>query len=234
MTISFVVPAYNEEKYLGPTLAAIHAAMKQVGDPYEIVVANDASSDGTAALAERAGARVVTAEKRQIAGTRNSGARASTGDILIFVDADTQVSGPLIAEALAAIRSGVVGGGAPVRFDQAPRWLKNMLVVFVPIYFWTMRWAAGCFIFCTRAAYETAGGFDETLYASEEIFFSRALKRIGRFVILKERVTTSARKADGQTPWSMLWITIRLAAGGPGAVKKRDGRVADFWYPDKR
>jgi glycosyltransferase involved in cell wall biosynthesis len=232
--ISFIIPAYNEEKYLGATLAAIHAAMKQVGEPFEIVVANDASSDGTAAMAEQAGARVVTAEKRQIAGTRNSGARASTGEVLIFVDADTQVSGPLVAEALAELRAGAVGGGAPVRFDQAPRWVKNMLVVFVPIYFWTARWAAGCFIFCTRAAYDAAGGFDETLYASQEISFSRALKHLGRFVILKERVTTSARKTHGQTPWSMLWMTLCLAAGGMSSLKKRDGRVAQFWYPDKR
>ncbi|HEY2629987.1 MAG TPA: glycosyltransferase [Usitatibacter sp.] len=232
--ISFIIPAYNEEKYLGPTLAAIHGAMKQVREPYEIVVANDASSDGTAAMAEQAGARVITAQKRQIAGTRNSGARASTGEVLIFVDADTQVSGPLVAAALAALRDGAVGGGAPVQFDHAPRWVKRMLVVFVPLYFWTARWAAGCFIFCTRAAYDAAGGFDETLYASEEIFFSRALKDLGRFVILKERVTTSARKTDGQTPWSMLWMTLRIAAGGVSSLKKRDGRVAEFWYPDKR
>ena len=233
-SISFVVPAYNEEKYLGPTLAAIHAAMKEVAQPYEIVVANDASSDGTAALAERNGARVVTAEKRQIAGTRNSGARASTGDVLIFVDADTQVNAPLIAAALAAMRGGAVGGGAPVQFEEGPPWVRRMLVVFVPLYFGMARWAAGCFIFCTRAAYEATGGFDETLYASEEIWFSRALKKLGPFVILKERVTTSARKTEGQTAWSMLWMTLRLTAGGIGSLKKRDGRVAEFWYPDKR
>jgi glycosyltransferase involved in cell wall biosynthesis len=232
--ISFIVPAYNEEKYLAPTLAAIHDAARQTGEVYEIVVANDASSDGTAAMAERAGARVVTAEKRQIAGTRNSGARASTGEVLFFVDADTQVNPPLVKAALAALRAGAVGGGAPVQFDEGPRWVKRMLVVFVPVYFGMARWAAGCFIFCTRAAYDAAGGFDETLYASEEIWFSRALKRLGPFVILKERVTTSARKTNGQTPWSMLWMTLRLAAGGVGSLKKRDGRVAEFWYPDKR
>ena len=49
--ISFVVPAYNEEKYLGPTLAAIRSAADAVGEPYEIVVADDASSDATAAVA---------------------------------------------------------------------------------------------------------------------------------------------------------------------------------------
>jgi len=231
--ISFIVPAYNEEKYLAPTLESIHAAAKEASEPYEIVVANDASTDATASIAERGGARVVTVEKRQIAGARNAGARASTGDVLIFVDADTQLNGAVVVAALAALRAGAVGGGAPVRFDRAPRWLNAMLFVFVPFYFRLARWAAGCFIFCTRAAYESAGGFDETLYASEEIFFSRALKRLGRFVILNERVTTSARKAEGRTPLSMLWMVLRLGAGGLGSVKKREGAMA-FWYPDKR
>jgi glycosyltransferase involved in cell wall biosynthesis len=231
--ISFIIPAYNEEKYLAPTLESIHAAAKEVGEPYEVVVVNDASTDATAAIAERGGARVVTVEKRQIAGTRNAGARASTGDVLIFVDADTRVNGPVVAAALAALRAGAVGGGAPVRFDRAPRWVSAFMVVFVPLYFRLARWAAGCFIFCTRAAYESASGFDETLNASEEIFFSGALKRLGRFVILEERVTTSARKAEGMSPLSMLWLVLRLAAGGMGSVKKREGAIA-FWYPDKR
>src|SRR5258708_8702482 len=74
--ISFVVPAYNEEKYLAATLAAIHEAARSAGEPYEVVVANDASTDATAAIAEAGGARVVSVEKRQIAATRNAGARA--------------------------------------------------------------------------------------------------------------------------------------------------------------
>ena len=68
--LSFVVPAYNEERCLPATLAAIHAAMGPIGAPYEIVVANDASTDATVALAEAGGARVVTVENRQIAKTR--------------------------------------------------------------------------------------------------------------------------------------------------------------------
>jgi glycosyltransferase involved in cell wall biosynthesis len=229
--ISFIIPAYNEEKYLSPTLAAIHSSAKDLGEPYEIVVVNDASNDGTVALAESAGARVVNVEKRQIAGTRNAGAHGSTGEILFFID--TQVNGALVKEALAALRAGAVGGGAPVRFDRAPRWINAFLVIFTLFYFRIARFAAGCFIFCTRTAYDATGGFDETLYASEEVFFSLALKRAGRFVILKERVTTSARKAEGMTPWSMLWMMARLAARGPKAVKSRDGAVS-FWYPDKR
>src|SRR4051812_25920313 len=88
--LSFVVPAYNEEKYLGPTLASIHEAARAVGESYEIIVANDNSSDATAQLAEAGGARVINVHKRQIAGTRNAGARAASGEWLVVVGARTR------------------------------------------------------------------------------------------------------------------------------------------------
>ncbi|HEX4779730.1 MAG TPA: glycosyltransferase family A protein, partial [Usitatibacter sp.] len=106
-----MVPAYNEEAYLAATLESIHAAAREAGELYEIVVANDSSTDATSAIAGRAGARVVDVAKRQIAGTRNAGARASLGEFLVFVDADTHVHAALVRQALAALRSGAVGGG---------------------------------------------------------------------------------------------------------------------------
>ena len=231
--ISFVVPAYNEEKYLVPTLEAIHAAARASGEDYEIVVADDASTDATAHIAGRHGARVVRVENRQIAATRNAGARAATGDRLFFVDADTTVSAALVAEALAAFRQGAVGGGAPVRIDPAPRWARAFMAIFVPLYFGLARWAAGCFVFCTRAAFEAAGGFDERYYASEEVHFSKALKRVGRFVMLKTFVTSSSRKIEGRSAGEMLRITAGILAGGEAGLRRR-GAHTDFWYPDRR
>jgi glycosyltransferase involved in cell wall biosynthesis len=229
--ISFIVPAYNEERYLGATLEAIHAAARAVGEPYEIVVADDASADRTAEIAVAGGARVVSVAKRQIAATRNAGARASSGEVLIFVDADTRVNAPLVAEALAALRAGAVGGGAPVRFDRSPLWLKALMVAFVPVFRFA-QWAAGCFVYCTRDAFEKAGGFDEAYFAAEEIAFSRALKRHGRFVTLRSFVTSSSRKLETHSFGDFLWLCARLAAGGLGSVKKRSSTA--FWYPDKR
>ena len=231
--ISFVVPAYNEEKYLAPTLDAIHGAARASGEDYEIVVADDASTDATAQVAERHGARVVRVENRQIAATRNAGARAATGDRIFFVDADTTVSAALLAEALAAFRQGAVGGGAPVRIDPAPRWARWFMKIFVPLYFGLARWAAGCFVFCTRAAFEAAGGFDERYYASEEVHFSKALKRVGRFAMLKTFVTSSSRKIEGRSAGEMLRITAGSLAGGEAGLRRRGAHTA-FWYPDRR
>jgi len=233
--ISFVVPAYNEEKYLGATLASIRDAGHALGEPYEVVVANDSSSDRTAAIAAESGARVIDVEKRQIAGVRNAGAIAASGDTLIFVDADTHVNAGIVKEAVAAIRSGAAGGGARVTFHgTVPRWLPVFMALFIPLYFRVGRWAAGCFVFCSRAAFEATGGFDETTFAAEEIHFSRALKKVGRFVILRGWVSTSARKVDNRSLWDMMRINYDLLrkAGFEGRIRRRED--AGFWYEDRR
>jgi glycosyltransferase involved in cell wall biosynthesis len=229
--ISFVVPAYNEEKYLGATLKAIHAAASEAGEPYEIVVANDASTDATARIAEEGGARVVNVEKRQIAATRNAGARASTGEILIFVDADTRIDVAVVRAALTALRSGAVGGGAGVRLDEAPRWAHILMVALFTGARW-LRLAAGCFVYCTREAFDAVGGFDETYFGAEELVLSRSLGRVGRFVVLREAVTTSGRKMHGRSAWQMFKIILRLLIRGHSGVRRREGM--DFWYEDRR
>ena len=230
--LSFVVPAYNEEKYLAPTLAAIHEAARAAGEPYEIVVANDDSSDATAQVAQAGGARVVNVHKRQIAGTRNAGAAAAKGEWLVFVDADTQVNADVVQGAVQALRDGAVAGGALVRFDGGPRWVQwtTPIVVFI---FRKVKWAAGCFLFARRDVFEKVGGFDERFYASEEIHLSRALKRHGRFVMVEASVTSSARKAETHSAWTMLKLVASILVRGEKGLKSRE-LTASFWYPDKR
>lgn len=226
--ISFVVPAHNEEALLGRTLASIHVAARPLAEPYEVVVVNDASTDRTGAIAREHGARVVDVAHRQIAATRNAGARAATGDRFIFVDADTVVTPRVVRAAARALSRGAVGGGALIHIDgRLPlygRVIDLLLRVFSPI----VGLAGGCFLFCTRAAYLAAGGFDEALYASEEIGFTRRLKALGKFVILRDTVTTSGRKLRAHSALAMLRIALRLARGGPQSVRRREG--LEFWY----
>jgi glycosyltransferase involved in cell wall biosynthesis len=230
--ISYIVPAYNEERLLGATLRALHAASIALGESYEIIVADDASSDGTAAVAASCGARVVRVAHRQIAATRNSGARAAQGDPFVFVDADTIVDEAVMRAALQALREGAVGGGAMVHFDgRVPLYARALLVAIM----WlsrACRWAAGSFVFCTRRAFDAAGGFDQTLYASEEIAFSRALKRQGRFVVLRQAVTTSGRRIRAYSAAEFLGFMARLAIRGPSALRSRQG--VEMWYENRR
>jgi glycosyltransferase involved in cell wall biosynthesis len=85
--LSFIIPAYNEELLLGGTLRAIRVAAGAIGEPFEVVVADDASTDRTADVARELGAHVVAVHHRQIGATRNAGARATRGEFLVFVDA---------------------------------------------------------------------------------------------------------------------------------------------------
>ena len=187
------MPAYNEERLIGRTLASIHAAARHVAQPYEVIVVDDASTDGTAAVAEAHGAQVVRVEFRQIARTRNAGARAASGSALIFVDADTVVQANTVRATIEALGKGAVGGGAAVNFDgHVVLWARLMLPA-LNAAFRVCRLAAGCYVFCSRPAFDAVSGFDERLFAAEEIAFSRALGRIGRFVMLRQPVTTSSR-----------------------------------------
>jgi len=230
--ISFIVPAYNEERLLGATLDALRAAALATGEPYELIVADDGSTDRTAAIAAQHGAIAVSVAHRQIAATRNSGARKANGDWLIFVDADTLVSEAVVRSAVEALRSGAVGGGAAVEFDgTVPLYARLLLPVLVRSFRWAGL-AAGCFLFCTRHAFAAVGGFDEAFYGAEELVMSRALKRQGRFVVLRQAVITSGRKLRTHSVREMLAILARLALRGPGAVKQRQGM--DLWYAERR
>ena len=230
--ISFVVPAWNEERWLPATLASLHQAGAAGGRPYEIVLADDASTDRTTEIALANGANVVTVSHRQISATRNSGARAARGDILIFVDADTQVTPESVRAALAALDAGAVGGGAGIRFDgKVPLWSRALLPLLLLSFRWS-RLAAGCFLFCRRADFEAVGGFDEKVYASEEIWLSRALGRRGRFVVLKERVVTSARKLRANSGGVHLRTLWRLARVGRRGLADR--KNLDLWYDGRR
>ena len=226
--ISFIIPAHNEQELLGRTLAAVHDAARAVGRPYEIIVANDSSDDQTGPIAREHDARVVDVNYRQIAATRNAGARAANGEILIFVDADTMITERALRAALRALGRGVIGGGCSVRFDgPVPAYAKVMERV-TPAILYALRLAPGCFLFCTRQAYLDAGGFDEALYCAEEVFFAQQLKRRGHFVILREFVITSAQKLRSRTAIELLMTGLRLALAGPQSIRKREG--LEYWY----
>src|SRR6266513_3525362 len=113
--ISFIVPAYNEEAELPATLRAIRSAA--AGYEHEIVLVNDGSTDATAAIGEQFGARVISIERRQIAAARNAGAKASRGDVFIFVDADTRIGPEHVRGAMDALENGFAGGGSRLDFD---------------------------------------------------------------------------------------------------------------------
>lgn len=232
VALSFILPAHNEARLLASTLEAIHAAARQVQAEYEVIVVDDASDDDTSRVAARGGAKVVRVEHRHIAASRNAGAEAASGALLLFIDADTLINAAVLRAAVEATAAGAVGGGAAVRLQGraglAERSLESVLVWMFRI----VRIAPGCFIFCTRAGFDAAGGFDMSYYAGEDVAISRALARQGRFVILREAVRTSARKLRTFSAWEHLRLAVRFAFRGRGMLRSRD--ELGLWYGKRR
>ena len=199
-------------------------------EPYEVIVVDDASTDATAAVAARHGARLVTVHHLQIASARNAGARHAHGDLLVFVDADTDVSEAVLGAAVRAIRSGAVGGGARARFDgRVPLYGRALMWSWLWLQ-WFGRLASGCFIYCTRQAFETVGGFDQTLYAAEDVVLSRRLQRLGTFVIVREMVVTSGRTVRSHAGAEALRLLAGVMLRGPRYFRTRRGP----WYEPRR
>jgi O-antigen biosynthesis protein len=98
--VSVVVCAYNEERHVE---RLIHSLQLQTLPAFELIVIDDGSTDDTAARAERAGASVISVEHAGPAAGRNSGARAATGEILVFVDGDMACAPGFLAALTAPI-----------------------------------------------------------------------------------------------------------------------------------
>ena len=232
MMLSFIVPAFNEESELPETLRALRTAAEASRECYEIIVVDDASTDRTADIATSAGARVLSVDHRHIAAVRNAGARAAHGDILFFIDADTHILPRHITDALAALAEGCAGGGARMTIrGEVPPWGRVFVRVFSALYFGA-NLGAGAFLFTTRTNFDTAGGFDEQYYAGEEVFFTKALKKLGRFKLLAEPLSTSGRKLRMHSGREIFLGTVGLIFGGKRVVRSRT--KLDFWYGGKR
>ena len=211
VTISVIIPTFNEEQSLPRTLACLSAS-----DPAEIIIVDGGSTDGTLALAQEfcshtATARVIAAPRGR-ASQMNEGAKASQGEVLLFLHADTQL--PPQTErivGLALTSPSVVGGRFDVRFDSASPW-SQVISSFMNRRSRLTRIATGDqALFVRREVFEMLGGFSE-IPLMEDIEFSRRLQQAGRIMALRDTVVTSFRRWDTQGPMKtiLLMWTLRF------------------------
>ncbi len=198
---SIIIPAYNEESFLGRTLESVRNAMNGTDFRGELIIVDNASTDRTAEIAREWGATVLDEQYRQISRARNVGAKAATGRFLFFLDADTLMSPEILHEALAMLASGDYYGGGPiVQFDSENLpWSVRAFTKIWNNYARNRCWAAGCFMFMLKEAFDAVGGFREDIYAGEEVYLSNALRKWGKarqkkFDLLNPPILTSARK----------------------------------------
>jgi len=235
--LSVVIPAWNEEKYIGPTLEALFAAGKQLesaGGAFEVIVVDNASTDGTVECAKAFRVRIVSEQRHCIAAVRNRGVEAARGEFLAFVDADSKASVNSLERMWRTLAtSRYVGGGVKILPE---KWSLKVLPFYAmgPVMWIVMRLTAGM-IFCTREAFDAVGGFDEGLYAAEDLEFVRAIKAWGRncgkkFANLTDvHIKTSTRKFTKASFRD--WLIFPKYMLNPASVRRIEN--CRFWYAEE-
>lgn len=240
--LSLVIPAFNEERFLPRLLDSVAAAAHRYEHgpaSVEVIVADNASTDRTAELAQARGCRVVSVAKRSIAATRNAGFAVARGGIVGVVDADMQIhpgTFDAIERALASDR--IVGGATGVTLERWSLGLAVTFAVFLPVV-WLTRFDTGV-VFCRRRDFEATGGYDETLRLAEDVRFLLALRQVGRtqgkrLTRLKHvKAVASTRKFDDHGDWHYLTTIPRLVVGillkRPLSLKE----LERYWYEPRR
>jgi len=234
-SVSFIIPAHNEQNYLAKTIKALQTAIEELNLNAEIIVVNDDSTDDTVLVAKSLGVHTIDVSLRNIGAVRNAGAATANHDWLFFVDADTTVPTETIRHSLMALAQGDVGGGARVEIEglQSLFWLKRMMCLAM-ILVWQIigGWAAGCFMFCRKDLFDSFGGFDENYFAAEEYFFSRQLKRLGRFKLVRQPVITSARKLHRYSTWQLIGFLVSPIRNLRNPLSTKAG--LEILYEDQR
>jgi rSAM/selenodomain-associated transferase 2 len=211
VTISVIIPTFNEERSLPQGLACLSDSA-----PTEIIIVDGGSTDRTLDLAQEfcahtTNARLITAPRGR-ASQMNEGAKASQGEVLLFLHADTQLppqTDRIVQSALAS--PSVVGGRFDVRFDDSSAWSQTISAFMNRRSRLTGIATGDQALFVRRDVFEALGGFSE-IPLMEDIEFSRRLQQAGRIMALRDTVVTSFRRWDTQGPLRtiLLMWTLRL------------------------
>ena len=235
---SLVIPARNEADFLPRLLDSVEVARQRYAggsDAVEVIVADNASTDATAAIALARGCHVARVEKRVIAAVRNGGARIARGEILAFVDADFRIHPDTFAAIDSALATGrVVGGATGIELE---RWSVGIAVTYASLL--GLIWLTGMntgVVFCRREDFESVGGYHETLRFAEDVKFLWELRGLGRrrgqrlLPWTAARAIASARKFDRHGDWHWLVAMARTLPWLLFARHRIDAFVHAYWY----
>lgn len=239
---SVIIPAHNEEKYIGKCLGAIKAAAERV-EPHdvEIVVVANRCTDKTAEIAESFGAVVLPNQDKSISAIRNAGVNSAAGEIIVTIDADSCMTENSLAEIKQMLESGkYIGGGTASKFDRMSFGIAvSTLYVaanIVPVMIKNKAALSGGMFWLYKKDFETLGGFDESLVSVEDLDFAARLNKLAvsrnqKYGTLKKsRIITSSRKFDEFGDWYLIKnrkLTKRIFTG-------KDREAADKFYYDVR
>jgi len=195
MNLSVIVPVLNEEITIEATLQALVALA-----PYEIIIVDGGSRDRTREICRRFAVEVLSSERGR-ARQMNFGARRASGDVLLFLHADTRLPESALDDIDAALSDPRYLGG---RFDvelPGAHWMFKMIAALINYRSRATKIGTGDqALFVRRDIFDLIGGYPD-IPLMEDIVFYRALKGMGNIACLRSRVVTSARRWERDGVW---------------------------------
>lgn len=208
MTVTLIIPALNEEKYLPQTLASVKALDRQ---PDEIIVVNAQSEDKTAEIAKKYGAKIIMVDRRSIGYSRNQGLKAATGDVVAFTDADTILPTHWLSTIINDMeKDHVVGVFGGFRVPDGPWWYQLYINIFQP-FANTLTYAIFKIPFATgqnMAFYRNnalaAGGFPEDFKIAEDIEIARRVMSTGKILFSQNFFVVASGRRGNEGFWQLV------------------------------
>ncbi len=216
MKLSFVIPAHNEEKYLGDCLASVLARTRESKWETEIVVVDNASTDRTAEVAGLySGVRVVREPRKGLTWARQAGLQAARGDFLAYLDADVRLpaSWMRIFEKELELEPGLISLSGPYRYYDLPLWKRIVAEggwwLSAPLTYRLVGYMVlgGNFV-ARREALVRMGGFDTSIsFYGEDTNIAWRLRKFGPVKFRMDFfVWSSGRRLTGEGLLKSYWV----------------------------
>jgi glycosyltransferase involved in cell wall biosynthesis len=234
-SVTFIIPAFNEEKLIPFAIRSIRGEMTGRPNEYEIIVVDNASTDRTAEVASEQGARVVQELRRGIVAARQAGYRHAKYDLLANIDADNTIPAGWLDKALSALDPPAVVVTGPLVYPEFSRPLQ----IFTRVFYFLGRLShhilgtmvqGGNFI-VRKSALDAVGGYNtEIIFFGEDTDFAVRIAKVGNVkVVPKMWAYSSARRFQVEgvvlTTWRYIlnYLTVTFL-GKPATTKYQDIR----------
>jgi rSAM/selenodomain-associated transferase 2 len=202
MTLSIVIPTYNEEQNIGPLITFL----KQYGNNAvaDIIIADAGSEDNTVNIVKENGATLIASLKKCRASQMNNGAGLAKGDILYFIHADSLPPKTFVKDIFKSIKDGFDLGRYTSKFKSKKPMLRfNEWVAKLDLF---MCMGGDQTLFIKKDLFKKLDGFNEEMLIMEEYEFCKRARTEGRYKIMNGETLISARKYHKNS-----WLKVQLA-----------------------
>ena len=213
--ISFIIPCYNEEKYIKDCIQSIKEEASKCLLSYEIIVVDNNCTDNTASIASQEGAIVISEKQKGVVFARQKGYEIAMYDLIANIDADSRLCKGWIETALAQInKADVVAVTGPLVYDD----VSKSMTIMTKIYYY-LAWFSNNYIgvflqggnaLIKKSALDKVNGYDTSIvFYGEDTMTAKRLQEFGQIkFVMKLKLHSSPRRLKDQGVLKTTWLYL--------------------------